>query len=961
MEAGQEIQGFTLDRIREIAEQKAVLYEFRHIKSGAELIWLEREEENKTFAISFKTPPEDHTGLFHILEHCVLGGSRKYPVKEPFAELLKNSVNTFLNAMTFGDKTLYPFSSRHETDFFNLMDVYLDGVFNPALLENPLIFLQEGWHYAFDPAGKASYQGVVLNEMKGASSTLERKARQTVRQLLFPDSCYHYDSGGDPEHMVDLSYEAFKAAHARYYQASNARIFLDGRLPIEAVLAKLNDGYLCHFQAQEADFDIGLQAARPAYGVHDYEIGPDEDPRDKCRLTLARIVCGWEELEKQLALSILCDALAGSNEAPLKKVILERGLAQDFKLYLSDGVAQPWLGLEARNSSEDRFDTIKATLFETLSQLVDKGFNKADLLASLNQLHYQELDPEEPRGVDLAVTTLQSWLYGGDPALYLSPGRHYASLKEKIDSDYYERLAREVFLDQPPWVEVRSFPSPHYGRERDERERKRLAQESRTWSLEEKAGLVRQAEDLAAWQEGPDSPEALATLPRLSLEDLSGEPVYMESLLSREKGVTVLRHPSPVKGIIYMKLFFDLSDTPAEELAGITFLTRLLGRLPTRKRDAESLQREVKTHIGELGYALAPFSDYENPDRCKLYFTVTCSLLEDEWEQAVSLILEILTETLFDDRGKVRTLLVQDRERLRQATIFAAHYFAILRVRGHFTARDAAREKAGGFSYLAWVRAFLAAFEADWPAYRLFAQGFQERVFRRERLTLSLTGQKGEGDLNGLLTSLPGGRAPVEEYAYYAVDYPREEGVIIPSAVSYACLAADLAPFGGQFSGHWLALDQVLTLEHLWKRIRVQGGAYGAGFSVDRAALCSFYSYRDPSPDKSIRTFRASGDFLREFCAEKSDIETYILGKIGSLDPDLSFKGQADTADTWYFTGYDRDQALETRRELMASGPDQLLERAGLLDKAVREGATCLVGPEEAVRAGGDLPLIDIS
>ncbi|NLC89911.1 MAG: insulinase family protein, partial [Clostridiaceae bacterium] len=591
MKTEQILHGFRVRRKREISELKAELYELHHEKSGADLIWLDRPEQNKTFCVSFKTIPENDTGVFHILEHSVLGGSKKYTVKDPFAELLKSSVNTFLNAITFSDKTMYPVASRNEADFFNLMDVYLDAVFQPAVLEDPNIFYQEGWHYAFNDQGQPFYQGVVYNEMKGASSSLDSKAQDELDKLLFPDSCYRFSSGGDPEHIIDLSYDDFKQAHADYYHPSNAHFFLDGDLPIETVLEKLDSNYLSHYVAEDRHFEPGFQLPRAGQAEHFYEIGADEDATDKCRFTLAGIICSWEDIEKQYAVKILCDALAGSNEAPLKKAILDRELAQDFDMYLQNGIAQAWIGIEAQNTSEEKFAAIRETIFSSLTEIAEKGINKADLLASLNQQYFRVLDPNEPRGVILAIEAMQAWLYGGDPALYLAPAKHFEALKEKIDTDYFEELLREILLDNENLVELHSLPSQSYGEERDAREAERLGTESRLWSEEEKNTLIRQEEKLEAWQLSSDSAEALATVPCLTLADLAQEPEYLQTAQLEIGGLTVLQHPSPSEGLVYLKLYFDISDSAQEDLPRLNFMTELMGNLGTSKRDAEEIQR----------------------------------------------------------------------------------------------------------------------------------------------------------------------------------------------------------------------------------------------------------------------------------------------------------------------------------------------------------------------------------
>lgn len=953
------LHGFRVRRKQEISEMNAVLYGLQHEKSGAELIWLDRSEQNKTFCVSFKTIPEDDTGVFHIMEHAVLGGSKKYAVKEPFAELLKSSVNTFLNAMTFNDKTMYPVASRNESDFFNLVDVYLDAVFQPRVLEDPNIFYQEGWHYSFDEEGEPSYQGVVFNEMKGAASTLNRIARSELDKLLFPESCYRYDSGGDPEHITDLTYEDFKKAHSSYYHPSNARFFLDGDLPLASMLEKLDSEYLRHYVKEDQNFDVNWQTPRSGKAEHYYEIGADEDPQDKCRLSLAGIICSWEDVEKQYAVKILCDALAGSNEAPLKKAILDKGLAQDFEMYLTDGIAQPWIGLEAQNTSEEKFAEIKDTIFNTLADIADRGINKADLLASLNQLYFRELDPDEPRGVILAITAMHSWLYGGDPALYFTPSQQFEALKEKIDSDYYEELLHEVLLENEALVELHSLPSQTYGAERDAREAERLSQESRLWSESEKNSLIEDELKLQSWQQAADSAEALATVPCLTLEDLAEEPEYLETTVAEIEGLTVLSHPSPTKGIVYLKLYFDISDTALGDLPQLNFMTELTGNLGTTKRDAEEIQREVKTHIGNLNFSIMPVADYENPERCKVFYVVSCSVLENETQYAIDLIAEIVRETVFDDAYRANAYLLQIREVLRQASNSSAHAFGIMRVRGHYSAAGAAAEASAGFSFILWLKEFIAGFNAEWGQFLAWADQFQKQMFGGERLTVSVSGYSAETVAKKIATAFPANGAQYGDYAKYSVSYPKQEGAVIPSAVSYACMACDTRPAGGRYSGEWLAVNRILTLEYLWNRIRVQGGAYGCGFNIDKAANCFFYSYRDPQPWNSLDTYQNSAAFLHEFAENESDFDRYIIGTVSGLDPQLAHKKQVDVADLWYFTDTTAEKTLAIRRELMATDTEDLLRLAQVLETSVQENVICVVGPAAAVN-DKELFLIDI-
>lgn len=961
MKVADKLHGFKIDSIRELAEIKATLYEFSHLKSGAQLIWLERKEQNKTFSIAFKTIPEDDTGIFHILEHAVLGGSEKYQVKEPFAELLKSSVNTFLNAMTFKDKTMYQVSSRNEKDFFNLVAVYLDAVFSPAVLKDPKIFQQEGWHYAFNEEGEPSYQGVVFNEMKGASSSLGQRAKSEIYRLLFPDSCYRFESGGHPESILDLDYESFKASYARFYHPSNALFFLDGDLPLAKVLEKIDSEYLAHYDKKEMNISIARQEPKAGSASHYYEIGSEEDPEDKCRYSLAAIVCDFADVEKQFAIKILSDVLAGSNEALLKKAVIDSKLAQDFRMYLAGGTAQPWLGLEAHNTSSDDFAAIKKIIDDTLQAVYEQGLDKDDLRASLNQLYFQILDPDEPRGVILAISSLSSWLYGGDPALYLTPGQYFDSLRKKIDSNYYEELLKEILLANDNLVELKSLPSKEFGLEREAREQKRLEEEKKLWSSSYKQELIRANRELESWQNTPDTVEGLKTIPQLSLADLKQDPDYLETLVAEVDGVKIISHPSPAKGIIYLKLYFDISDAELIDLPKINFLTEILDQLPTAKRDTKSLQQEIKTHIGSLSYAFQTASKEENKKNSKLSFQVRLTVLEDEAEYALELVQEILQDSLFDDKERFYAQMLQNREYLRQAVNMSAHSFGSRRVRGHYSIKGAALEAADGISYIVWLKDFLQDFDNNWQEYILWAEDFQKRIFTQKRLTISITGDKDEKLINKIANLFPLGQPSEKEYADFKLNYPKREAVAIPSAVSYACLGCDLSQSGGSFSGKWLALDQILSLEYLWNKIRVQAGAYGAGFSIDREAKCSFFSYRDPLPSNSLKIYQGSGEFIKEFCSGENDIERFIMGKLGSFDPDLSYKIQSDVADQWYFSGYSAQKALIARKELMEAKPEELFLLASTLEEAIQDGAICLIGPQEAIDEEGDLSLIDIS
>ena len=424
--------------------------------------------------------------------------------------------------------------------------------------------------------------------------------------------------------------------------------------------------------------------------------------------------------------------------------------------------------------------------------------------------------------------------------------------------------------------------------------------------------------------------------------------------------MTVLSYPSPSEGIVYLKLYFDISDTAQEDLPRLNFMTELMGNLGTSKRDAEGILREVKTHIGNLDFSIRPVPDYDKPDRCKLFYVVSCSVLKDEVSYAVDLIREIVQETVFDDASRAYSYLLQIREMLRQSTNSSAHSFGIMRVKGHYSAAAAAVEASSGFSFILWLKEFLTLLNEDWGQFVAWANNFQEKMFGRERLTVSVSGYSAETIGTALAAAFPECGSREAGYAKYSASYPGREAVIIPSAVSYACMACDTRPTGGKYSGQWLAANQIISLEYLWNKIRVQGGAYGCGFNIDKAANCFFYSYRDPQPWNSLESYKKSAAFLQEFAEGESDLDRFIIGTVSGLDPQLSHKKQVDTADLWYFTGYSAEKNLATRRELMETKSSDLLKLSEVLAKAVQDNVICVVGPADAVR-DKDLALIDIS
>ncbi|MBQ3866403.1 MAG: insulinase family protein, partial [Clostridia bacterium] len=583
---GDKLCGFTVTRVRPSEELGGRLVEMVYDRTGTELCWVDNGENNKLFSITFKTVPEDSTGVFHILEHSVLCGSEKFPVREPFVELLKSSMNTFLNAMTFSDKTMYPVSSRNRKDFLNLTEVYLDAVFAPSILKDPNIFYQEGWHME-EEKGELQYKGVVFNEMKGAMSGVDRILEEELMDRLFPGSCYGFNSGGEPTVIPDLTYEKFKETYARFYHPSNARIFLDGDVPPEETL-RLIASYLDRFDKSERLPEIALQKKAAGSFRCAYELSRDEKIEDRCHLAFGKIACSWQERAKDLAVQVLLDAVAGSNDSPLKRAVLSSGMAQEMDVTLEDGIAQPFLAVQFKNIKDGCADKLLSLTRKTASEMAENGLDKEALKAAANRLEYRMRDLEEPAGLERCILSMNAWLYGGDPLQYLVCREDFAEVRAAIEDGTMERLLRELFVEADGAVTVLAEPSYEYGEELRKKEAARLAAVKAGWSEKDLAANREKCEKLLAWQQTPDSPEKLSTIPVLDLSEVSPEPEIVETRVSESAGVRVLFHPVKTGGLVHLNLYFALTDLSLEELSLVNYAGEFFGEIGTARRDSLS-------------------------------------------------------------------------------------------------------------------------------------------------------------------------------------------------------------------------------------------------------------------------------------------------------------------------------------------------------------------------------------
>ncbi len=939
MNVNDRICGFQVTRARENEELGGTLWELQHQATGTKVAWLDNGESNKLFSIAFKTLPWDDTGVFHILEHSVLNGSEKYPVKEPFVNLLKSSMNTFLNAMTFPDKTMYPVSSRNTQDFLNLTSVYLDAVFCPAIYRNPNIFYQEGWHYALEEEGAMpSYNGVVFNEMKGAFSSPDTLLNQGIMTLLFPDSCYGYVSGGHPEHIPQLSYEQFLDAHRSFYAPNNAKVYLDGAVPLEEVLTML-DGYFTRCPLGQTHV-LTMQGDLPYRAeVQYYEAEDDAD----AMLIVGQRMGTWQDRKTLMALAVLSGYLTGSNEAPLKKAILESGIAEDATMFVEDSIAQPFIALQVRQMDGSRKDELLALVRDFLSR---HTIDRKDLLATVDQMEFTFRDAQEPKGLMRNILGMNTWLFDGDILDGMTFTPLFAALRQEQE-DYFQALLAEITLSGDNAAELLLLPASQKGIQDAQAEEDSLSAAASAWSREDRKNLVQMNETLALWQAASDTQENLDTLPILPISQISGEIDQIPTQLCQIGGCPVLVHKTSQHDICHYRLFFSLADLSVEQIQKLSLMTNLLGELPTASSTVAQLEQLKKSTLANLDYNVVAYQDREQAQLCKPFFAVSFSALAHKETAALELVRQILLETSFGGdaaREWIRIILSQGQEGMRQSIIAEGTRFASLRAASHSFAASLLAEKAEGYDFYCCLKSLNEDFDSQIEQLQKDFAELAGTVFCAVRLTISLAAGTCTEAVQELIRKLPEGKK-CPDAMHLAVDGElAKEAIVIPSAVSYAA-ASGCCPEA--FHGGMDLLTGILNYDYLWSEIRVKGGAYGCGFRASSGGSITFSSYRDPSPMRSQKVFADADTFVKDFCGQNTSLDSYILGAAASQEPLLHDRESAQRAAGDYFMGITAQQRNLWRKQLLAMTGDDLLAAAQWLHSIPY--AQCIVGCKDAL------------
>ena len=961
MEINKVYSGFRLDRIERIDEINGTAYEMKHEKSGARLIYIDSPDSNKVFNIAFRTTPHNSTGVAHIMEHSVLCGSRKFPLKEPFVELVKGSLNTFLNAMTYPDKTMYPVASKNDKDFRNLMDVYLDAVLYPRVRDDAEIVMQEGWHYELDHTDdELTYKGVVFNEMKGVYSSPDSVLERQMMRELFPDTTYGVDSGGDPDHITDLTYEEFQEFYRVHYHPSNSYIFLYGAMNIEEQLAFLNDEYLSHFDAIEVHTEVGLQAPFTEGKVvsYPYSVGSEEPTENRTLHSFAYVLPSVTP-EHSLAFEVLTHALLTSPAAPLKQALVKAGIGSDVSGYYLDSIRQPMWTVQATGSNLDKQADLQRIVESTLQELCDKGLDKELLEASLNSIEFALRESDfggRPIGLAYVIRMMDNWLYDNDPLELLHYEEALVNIRKGLSGTYFEDLIRQSILNNNHKVLVSIYPERGLQERKDAEVKEHLAAVKANMTREEIDAIVEQTKRLKIRQETPDSEEALESIPLLELSDLNPNIEAVERRESKIGNTKVHFVPTFTKGINYVGLYFNLSCLTEDELFYADILSDILGRIDTSERGYEALAKDINMNLGGLSSDVTAISKDGKRDEFTPLMIVRAKALHSKLPDLCRLINEVVQKADYSDDRRLTELVqeskaIWDNEAFRRGNSIVSQ-----RVMAQVSAVGKFRDN-GNFGYYQKISE-LASNPAALPLLPEKLADVARKIFRANNVDIMFVGEEGELEAFENLMKPLVETWDTTELSNDVLQITRlsgNDGIVTAGKVQYVAQGGNIVDHGFKHVGPMSVLETILRYEYLWIRIRVQGGAYGAFANFYDDGNMIFCSYRDPNLVETLNVYKELPQYLREFTLTDREMRKYIIGTMSSLDLPMTPALRGPRAMGMYFSGAKLEDKVEFRKQVIACKPEDIVALADVVEPVLKDNYICTMGNEQKIKDAGDV------
>lgn len=937
----------------------------RHKKSGARIAILSNNDDNKVFYIGFRTPPEDETGVPHIIEHTTLCGSKKFPVKDPFIELAKGSLNTFLNAMTYPDKTVYPVASCNDQDFKNLMDVYLDAVFNPNITKYEEIFKQEGWHYEL--TGKddeLKINGVVYNEMKGAYSSPDEVLSSQIYRSLFPDNTYSKDSGGNPEYIPKLTYEAYLDFYHKYYHPSNSYIYLYGDMDVVERLEWLDKEYLSLYDYKKVNSEINKQ---PAFdGIKNveaqYSITMDDSQENKTYLSYNRVV--GDSLDEMLyqAFDVLDYALVSSPGAPVKQALIDAGIGDDVYGSYDAGILQPVFSFVAKNANASQADEFESIIENTLKEVVKTGINKEALLAGINssEFKFREADfGQFPKGLLFGLNCLDSWLFDDmKPFIHLECLGTFAKLRKAVDTDYFEKLIQEYLLDNTHGSSVTVKPKRGLGNEREEALAKELSDYKASLSDEEIKKLIEDTEHLKKYQEEPSSDEDLRKLPMLTRADMKKNAMPFSNIEDELLDVKVVRHDIESNGIDYISFLFDAGDFAQSELGYLGFFTNALGLVSTEKYSYTDLANATNIYTGGISTGTASHPDIKDRNNFVFKFEVKLKVLEKNLDKALELMEQMLLSSDFTDTKRLGELVAQIKARLQANLSSSGHLVAAMRSMSSFSRYALYQDELKGIAFYRSICHIEKELSESPKSVSDKLAAIARKLFARNRMLISFTGNnEAYGNAKPSLEKVIAGFNKMSAIGNQAEVHfnTAKEAFIDASQIQYVAKTGDFICEGYEYTGALRLLRIILSYDYLWINVRVKGGAYGCMNTFLRSGESYFVSYRDPNLSDTLDVYDRIPEYIKSFSPDERDMTKYIIGTFSALDTPMNPEAKGSRSLSAYLEGITYEQIQKERNEILNAQPEDIRRLADLVEAVLKKDSICVIGNENMIKESAGL------
>lgn len=962
----EELDAYEVIEKRQIDDIGSMSWLLRHKKSGARIALLSNDDDNKVFYIGFRTPPTDSTGVPHIIEHTVLCGSKEFPVKDPFVELVKGSLNTFLNAMTYSDKTVYPVASCNDKDFQNLMHVYLDAVFYPNIYQEKKIFEQEGWHYEMeDEDSPITLNGVVYNEMKGAFSSPDEINDREVINSLFPDTAYGVESGGDPKVIPELTYEQFLAFHGKYYHPSNSYIYLYGNMDMAEKLEWMDEQYLSKFEKIEVDSALELQQAfeKPIEIHKEYPVMEGESLENNTYLSYNAVVGTSLDKELYFAMQILEYAICSASAAPLKRALIQKNIGTEIYTVYDNGIYQPYFSVVAKNANDDQKEEFVETIESELKRMVREGIDKKSLLAGLNyyEFRYREADfGSYPKGLMYGLQMLDSWLYDDRmPFDMIEAIDIFKDLKEKINTDYYEKLIEKYLIGNQHKSIVVVSPKEGLTAKNEKELADRLAAYKAGLSREEIRQIVAETKALHEFQEAEDAPENLAKIPMLTRADMKKEAEGFVNDVRSIEDTKVLFHDIQTNGIGYIRLIFDACNVPADLFAYIGILKNVLGYVDTDQYSFGELCNEMNIHTGGISGTVNTYVNARKLDEYKLTFEVKTKAMYDELPAAFALMTEIMTASKLTDEGRLLEILEELKSRMQGNMTAAGHSLAAVRAMSYFSETAAVSELVSGIPCYRMLEKLTADFDANKDELVEKLEMLMKCIFRPENLMVDITAtEEGFEAVKQLVPSMKEKlfTVTVRKERFGLTPQKRNEAFSTSAQIQYVCRAGNyMTNTDYKYTGALRVLKVILGYDYLWLNVRVKGGAYGCMCNFGKTGDSYLVSYRDPNLSKTVDIFKKTGDYLRSFDADERTMTKYIIGAVSDMDVPMTPAVKGARSSSAYLTNLSLADLQKERDELLSCTQEDIRALAGFLDTIIGQEAVCVVGNSQSIEENREL------